>query len=127
MKCERVLIVDDNYEFIEALDTLLRDNEMTVVGHALNGYVACAMAAELKPTLVFMDFNMPGMNGLQACTIIKKLPSPPRVVLMSAHTTRPLRHSMDWVHADAFISKMELFERLTPFIADSGGNGGSTK
>jgi DNA-binding NarL/FixJ family response regulator len=63
----RVLIVDDQAPFREAARTVveLTDN-FEVVGEAETGEDSVRMAHELKPDLVLMDVNLPGINGLDA-------------------------------------------------------------
>ena len=62
-----LLIVDDSPEMVETLKTLLTFNEMIrVVGEANSGEEAIEKVVALKPDLVLMDINMPGMDGLKA-------------------------------------------------------------
>jgi DNA-binding NarL/FixJ family response regulator len=63
----RVLLVDDQALFREALATLLdiRD-DIEVVGEAGNGDEALRRAAELAPDVVLMDLRMPVLDGVAA-------------------------------------------------------------
>ena len=63
----RVLIADDHPVFRFGLRTLLKaDPAMEVVGEATNGEEAIAQAASLRPDVILMDLNMPGMNCIEA-------------------------------------------------------------
>ena len=63
----RVLLVDDQALFREALATLLAVHEdVEVVGEAGNGDEALRKAAELVPEVVLMDLRMPVLDGIAA-------------------------------------------------------------
>lgn len=60
----RALIVDDESFARKGLRTLLRDDEdITIVGEAPNGRRAVAAIRELHPSLVFLDVQMPELDG----------------------------------------------------------------
>ncbi|WP_410646568.1 response regulator [Amycolatopsis sp. cmx-4-54] len=63
----RVLIVDDQALFREALATLLEvQPEIEVVGEAANGEEAVRRCAELRPDVALMDLRMPVLDGIAA-------------------------------------------------------------
>ncbi|MFC3452083.1 response regulator [Amycolatopsis speibonae] len=63
----RVLIVDDQALFREALATLLEvQPEIDVVGEAANGEEAVRLCAELRPDVALMDLRMPVLDGIAA-------------------------------------------------------------
>lgn len=82
----RVLIVDDQPPFREASRMVV---EMTdgfeVSGEAENGEQAIALVKELKPDLVLMDVQMPGIDGIETTRRITSIPNPPVVIVMSTH------------------------------------------
>lgn len=62
----RVLIVDDNALFRDGLVSLLRRSEgIEVVGAASSGDEAVRRAPVLRPDVVLMDLEMPGMDGVE--------------------------------------------------------------
>ncbi|MBI2304298.1 MAG: response regulator transcription factor [Chloroflexi bacterium] len=67
----RVLLADDHALFRAGLASLLKAWGLQVVGQAGNGNEAIAKARQLHPDLIFMDINMPALNGLEATRAIK--------------------------------------------------------
>jgi two-component system, NarL family, response regulator LiaR len=81
----RVLIVDDHSVVREGLRTFLRrDAELEVVGEAEDGTEAVEKARQLRPNVVLMDLLLPGMDGIEATSIIhREMPETKVVVLTS--------------------------------------------
>ena len=65
------IIVDDEQLARDELAYLLRDLEVDVVAQGKNGVDAVNLVKELSPDLVFLDVQMPGMDGFEVCTKIR--------------------------------------------------------
>jgi DNA-binding NarL/FixJ family response regulator len=82
----RVLIVDDQQPFREAARMVVELTDgFEVAGEAETGEDSVAFAAELKPDLVLMDVNLPGISGLDATKLILAHPEPPVVIVVSTY------------------------------------------
>jgi DNA-binding NarL/FixJ family response regulator len=63
----RVLIVDDHPLFRDGLRGLLESvGDLDVVGEAATGEEAVSLAAALRPDVILMDLNLPGLHGIEA-------------------------------------------------------------
>jgi len=82
----KVLIVDDIPETRDHLSKLLGlERDLDVAGTAGTGEEAIKVAMELRPDVIVMDINMPGMDGVAAAEIIsQRLPTSP-IIMMSVH------------------------------------------
>jgi len=79
----RVLLVDDHDLFRTGLGNLLEDHGLTVLGEAATGVEAVALARELRPDVVVMDLNMPGMSGVEATRHITSVSPLTRVIVLT--------------------------------------------
>lgn len=71
----RVLIADDQFLIRQAVsDILTYEDDVMVVGQAVDGADAVAQTRELKPDVVIMDIRMPTMDGIEATALICSAP-----------------------------------------------------
>jgi len=92
----RVLIVDDIPETRENLRKLLFfESDIEVVGAATSGEEGITMSGELKPDIVLMDINMPGVDGITASEAITQQVPFTQIIMMSVQGEADyLRRSM---------------------------------
>ena len=82
----RVLIADDHTILRDTLRLLLEmHEEIEIVGEASDGREAIDLAEKLKPDVVLMDTAMPGLNGIEATTQIRKRLPRTRVLVLSGY------------------------------------------
>lgn len=113
----RVVIVDDSPVALKALTSLLQtEGNMQLIGSATDGYAAVRRVIELEPDVVFMDLQMPGMNGLEATRQIKAHPHAPRVILVTSDGSAACRKAARAAGTDGFVAKQDLFSHLRPAI-----------
>lgn len=83
----RIIVVDDHDLFRSGLRRLLDEHDdLDVVAAARRGDEAVQQAAELRPDVVVMDVNMPGMSGVEATRGVLAA-SPDSAVLMLTVTS----------------------------------------
>ena len=79
-----LLIVDDNLSTCETLLDLLEEKRYRIA-KASSGEDAIKMVKERRYDLVFIDINLPVMNGLEVYLALKKIRSDIKVVMMTAY------------------------------------------
>ena len=91
MKKIRTLIVDDEPLARQAIRLLLgKDPDITVAGECKNGAEATVSIAEKKPDLVFLDIQMPHMNGFEVIDAVHP-DNMPGVVFVTAYDAYALK------------------------------------
>jgi DNA-binding NarL/FixJ family response regulator len=88
--CEiRTLLVDDHPLVLEGVQSCIDGAEgIVIVGTARSGEEAIAEAERLRPDVVVMDINMPGVNGLDATEIIRERVPETKLLILSMHDKR---------------------------------------
>jgi two-component system NarL family response regulator len=80
----RVLVVDDQELFRRGLTMLLNvEDDIEVVGEAIDGNSAASLATESAPDVVLMDVRMPKLSGIEACTAIKDAAPNARIIMLT--------------------------------------------
>jgi DNA-binding NarL/FixJ family response regulator len=101
----RVLIVDDDPQVGRQLRELLTDFEHDVVGLASDGSQALVLIKALRPDVVVTDLRMPGMSGIILTTLVRQLPSPPAVIVVSAYDDASLQKEAHAAGAYRYVVK----------------------
>lgn len=99
------LLVDDEPLICEMLKDILIDLEYNVIGQANNGTSAIEKAALLKPDIVFLDINMPEINGLDALASIKTRNKNIIVIMVTANSDISTVQQAIRTGADGYILK----------------------
>jgi two-component system chemotaxis response regulator CheB len=107
----RVLVVDDSAFMRKILTDILKaSSDIEVIGRARNGQEAIEKVTELRPDVVTMDIEMPGLDGLQALGyIMSECPTP--VIMLSGAESE---------HADVTLTAFQY--GAVDFILKPSGN-----
>ena len=98
----RVLVVDDSALMRKLIPQMLAtDESIAVVGTAMDGTFCLKKIEELKPNVVTLDLEMPGMNGIDTLKeIMRRNPVP--VIVFSSHSTEGASVTMKALGLGAF-------------------------
>ena len=89
----RVVIADDHSVVREGIRQVIgQEKDMEVVGEASDGLEALEMARRLGPSVLLLDIAMPGVNGLEAVSLIKETVPSCAVVVLSMYSKESMIH-----------------------------------
>lgn len=111
----RIFIVDDEAPARRELRYLLEQLPcVEVAGEAANGTAALKGIRDLKPDIVFLDIQMPGLSGLDLAQFLCELPKPPLLVFATACQ----EHALDAFEVDAvdYLCKPFTGERVAKAV-----------
>jgi CheY-like chemotaxis protein len=103
-----VLIVDDHEEYRRSAAALLESEGFAVVGEAADGAAAIEAIEGLRPQVVLLDIQLPGIDGFGVAERLADTPDPPSVVLISSREAAAYGPRLDEAKARGFIAKREL-------------------
>lgn len=102
----KVLVVDDNRTYLEAISSLLSESGLEV-STAMDGVEAMDIIGHQKPDVVVLDIVMPGMNGYEVCREVKKDESTKHIRIVVC-STKDQVFDIEWAkrnQADAYVTK----------------------
>jgi two-component system response regulator DevR len=106
----RFLIVDDSELVRKSLRTVLLANpDWEVCGEAADGEAAIALFRELHPNIVILDFQMPGINGIETARRMSEIAPAVPIVLFTQHASSDLERHAREVGIRSVVSKTNAF------------------
>lgn len=106
----RVLLVDDNRDFLSAARRLLEAEGLTVVGTATNAAEAITLARSLRPDVALVDIKLGRESGIELSRSLSagSVAGGPRVLLVSTHAEEDFRDLIEASPAIGFVPKSGL-------------------
>jgi two-component system, NarL family, invasion response regulator UvrY len=114
---KRTLVVDDSETILHAICSLLEHHDVVeVAGRAESGTQAIDIVLELKPDLILMDADMPGMSGLRTALLLSQMAAGADVILMSMDTSPRFHAACAGCGAKAVIYKPRFLRELSALL-----------
>src|ERR1700680_3583734 len=113
MKKITILITDDHTLLREIWSFILNSNpRFQVIAECSSGEEAVEKSRELRPNVVIMDINLPGMNGMEATKQIRKYSPGSKILAVSMHSLPAYVRNMIKAGASGYITKDSPWEEM---------------
>jgi two-component system chemotaxis response regulator CheY len=117
-----ILIVDDDPLIRKLITTTLQDVAGFRLREAADGQEAVEAALEERPQIVFLDYDMPRLNGVEACRRLRPDPvtAHATIVMLTGMSDRPAEQQAVDAGADLFLTKPFSPLRLLRLVDELG-------
>jgi DNA-binding NarL/FixJ family response regulator len=112
------LIVDDHEAFRKAARAMLEADGFEVVGESEDGERALEAVATLRPQVVLLDIQLPGIDGFDVAARLAGMADPPAVVLISSREASAYGSRLRDTPSRGFIPKRELTGKAVAELID---------
>jgi DNA-binding NarL/FixJ family response regulator len=118
----RVVLVEDNEVFREALELLLGlRNDIQVVGSVEDGTKVVELCRELDPDVVIMDYRLPALDGVEATKALREACPNVAVVCLTASANLREVDALLAAGAVACLTKDEPLDKIVKTILSAAG------
>ena len=111
LRDKKVLIVDDDSDVLESIDqAMLAEGALTQ--RCTDGNSAVRICEVDPPDLVILDMMLPKRSGFLVLERIKRIPDPPRVIMVTANEGKRHQQYAETLGVDGYLLKPIRTERL---------------
>lgn len=119
MKKITILIAEDHTLVRQTWKEFLNaDSRLEVIADCGNGEEAVQLASKVRPDVVIMDINLPGINGIEATRLIRKYNPGSKILGVSLHTQPAYARKMMQQGASGYITKNSSGEEMIKAIIE---------
>lgn len=120
-----VLLTDDHELVRTGIRRLLEDSkQVDIVGEADCGEDSLQLAQSLKPDVILMDVNMPGIGGVEACRRILQRNPKQKIIVLTVHNEKTFPKRLLEIGAKGYLTKECGVDEMIKAIkqVNSGGS-----
>jgi DNA-binding NarL/FixJ family response regulator len=115
----RVLLVEDHPVVRRGISMVLARHAGTeIAGEAWNGEDALRLVRELRPDVVLMDLDLPGLSGLEVAEEMHRKHSDARVILLTGHRNGALLRRAQAAGVCAFLPKESAVQEIVDAVSE---------
>jgi DNA-binding NarL/FixJ family response regulator len=120
MRPVRIVLVEDNEVFRDALELLLgMRSDLQVVASVGDGVAAVSAAIEHRPDVMLMDYRMPALDGIQATAQVRAAMPNVAVVALTASADAAEREALVEAGAVTCLAKDQELDEIVAAILDA--------
>lgn len=110
-----VLLIDDHALVRTGIRRLLEDSQqVNIIGETDSGEASIPLVQELKPDVILMDVNMPGIGGVEASRRILQRDSSQKIIILTIHTEQTFPKRLLEIGAKGYLTKeCDISEMIT--------------
>lgn len=121
----KILLTDDHALVRSGIKRLLEDSkQVQIVGEADSGEDCLKMVQELKPDIILMDVNMPGIGGVEASRRILQRNPDQKIIILTIHSEQTFPKRLLEIGAKGYLTKECNIDEMIIAIKQVN-NGGS--
>ncbi len=115
------MLAESNPLYRQAIAEVLRSIKgIELIGKVGTGWEIVQLSAQLKPDIILMDFNLPGLNGLEATRLIKQQLANVHIVLLIDEENKQYISAVEQSGAWTYLVKSQFGQEL-PALLDRLG------
>jgi len=120
----KVFVVDDHPIVRDGLRRLIeRQPNLELVGEADDGRVATELAPRMRPDIIILDINLPGIDGIQTARLLRSLCPAARIIALTFHEEQSVMRELFENGVAGYVVKRASSDELLHAIRTVAGNG----
>ncbi len=111
-----ILVVDDHQGILDTIEMLFSDEFEVIL--ALDAAQALNVLRDIEPDMIFLDYMMPGFNGIQLLREIKQMHLGSKIVVVTASVLDEILDEVQWLGVDGLVRKPFDIAQIMTFTDD---------